>query len=161
MKRSAKDSKTTPAEYWESIDEMLLSDWIKCTNGDPRFARKKVEKDSKEKPEDAENWYRIYDVYIERYGLGKLYERILKVMKKKALLEIKYVKTRDRFLLTLISVQKENLRALMQDNGEGMTMEASLVHLSKWYGHHLRPSETTVTEYKNILKEYGKSNKKA
>lgn len=146
-----------PVEFWESIKDMLLSHWEKCVEeGDYRFARKYVDKESEATEEDLENWFRIYDTYIKRFGLNPKYERILKVIRKKALLELKFVLTRDPFLHTLIAIEKENLKVLRGSGKKGTTIAKSLIPLGKWYGSHLRTSEITVEEYQNIMEEYQK-----
>lgn len=139
----------------------MLNFWIEATSGDYRHARKFVQKDSKETPEDIENWFRLYDEYIKKYGLSEKYNRILKLMKKKALLDLKYIKTRDRFTLMLSEIEGEKIKDLMKDNGRGMTVESSLIPLSKWFGSMIRANEITVTEYQNLIEHYGRSNKAA
>lgn len=137
---------------------MLLSHWLKCVAGDHRYARKNVDVESEETPEDLEAWYCVYDTYISRFGFNPKYERILKAMKKKALLELKWVITRDPFLRTLITIEEEKLKLLRKDDGEGSNVERLLVHLSKWYGQRLRANEITVLEFNLICEEYGKAN---
>ncbi len=79
-------------------------------------------------------------------------------MRKKALLELNFVKTRDRFKLTLIAAQEEKLKGMLNNNGNGMTIEQALIHLSKWLGFRIDTRKTTVVEYFNLLAEYGKAN---
>ncbi len=138
---------------------MLLSNWNECLKGDYRYTRKKVDLESEETDEDKEAWFKIYDGYIEKYGLSDIYTKMLKIMKKKAILELQFVQTRDRFLLTLIGIQEEKLRKIMSRGGKGQSTGQSLVHLSKWYGIHLKPTEITVVEYQDILLEYARHNK--
>jgi len=142
---------------------MLLDSWIEATGGDYRHARKHVEKDSEETPEDVENWFRLYDQYIDKYGLSEKYARILKLMKKKALLDLKFAKTRDRFTQMLSEIEAEKIKNLMKDNGKGMSVEASLIPLSKSLGggRLLKARELTVVEYQNLIEDYARSNKAA
>ena len=140
---------------------MILDNWIECTAGDHKYSRKHVDFESESTEDDTEQWYRIYDGYIEKYGLSDHYNRILKAMKKKALLEIKYVQTRDQFLITLIGIEEEKLKILFQSVGTGMSIEKSLIHLSRWCGYQIKSNQTTVVEYFNILAEYGRSSKTA
>lgn len=84
---------------------------------------------------------------------------MLKTMRKKALLQLKYVETWERFKLTEIDIETERLKNMLTNNGDGMTIEESLIHLSKWLGYRLNVKETTVVEYFNILKQYGKDHK--
>lgn len=140
----------------------MLDHWIKCTEGDLRYVRVKVDRQTDQTDEDFENWCRIYDEYIARYDLTDHYKKILNTMKKLAKLNIRYAKSLlnkkpDRFLENLIGIEEAKLEALMQDNGKGMSIRESLPKLSKLQGYPIRPHETTFIEYKNILAEYGTS----
>jgi len=81
-------------------------------------------------------------------------------MKKKALLEVDYILTRERFKLTEIEMQIANLDAMMVNGGNGMTIEQSLIHLSKWLGSWVNAKEISTKEYFNLMNEYGKENKR-
>ena len=78
-------------------------------------------------------------------------------MWKKALLELGFVETWDQFKLTEIKIEVERLKNMMKNNGDGMTIEQSLIHLSKWLGYHLNTKKITVLEYFNLMAEYGKA----
>ncbi len=85
---------------------------------------------------------------------------MLKAMQKKALLEVEFILTRDRFKLTEIEMQIANLDAMIGNRGNGMTIEQSLVHLSKWMGSWINTKTITTREYFNLMDEYGKENKR-
>lgn len=108
---------------------------------------------------DTEAWTNIYDTYIKEFGLGDMYMKMLEAMKKKALLELDYVITSDRFKLTEIEMQESKLNTMMSNGGNGMTIEQSLIYISKWIGQWINPKQITAREYFNLLKEYGKANK--
>lgn len=146
------------AKHWESIDDFPLFNWIKCNDGDLTFTR--IDKNSGDRKSDQEAWMKLWDQYIKKYGLAKLHERMLQVMKEKALLECDYVITKDRFKLNLIEIEAQRLKDMMANGGEGMTLEESLVHLSRWAGYRLNPKEISVVEYFNMMKQYGKENSK-
>jgi hypothetical protein len=135
---------------------MTLKNWIKCNEDDRRFAQINPNLDKEETEEDAENWTRIYDGYIKKYGLSELYKKMLEAMRKKALLELSFVESWDQFKLTEIKIEVERLKNMMKNNGDGMTIEQSLIHLSKWLGYHLNINKITVVEYFNLMAEYGK-----
>lgn len=82
-------------------------------------------------------------------------------MREKALLECTFVETRDRFKLTEIELKEAELSRALANNGNGMSIEQAVIHLSKWVGYRLDPKEISVAEYFVILDEYGKSNKTA
>jgi hypothetical protein len=122
----------------------------------------RVEANTDQEPteNDVKNWFVIYDQYLKKYGLGKKYKRLLDVMKKKALLELEFILTRERFKITQIEVEEANLKAMLANKGNGMTIEQTLVHLSRWLGYQLNTKKITVAEYFNILDQYGKENTK-
>ncbi len=109
---------------------------------------------------DIEAWQRIYDSYILEYGLSEVYKKLLNAMKKKALLEVDFIITRERFKLTEIEMQIANLDAMMVNKGSGVTIEQSLIHLSKWLGSWINVKTITTREYFNLMEEYGKENKR-
>jgi hypothetical protein len=130
---------------------------MKCNEGDLTYTRK--DRSVGTQDQDQEAWERLYDQYIAKYGLGKLHQRMLKAMQEKAILECEYVQTKDRFKLNLIEIEAQRLKDMMSNGGEGMSMDESLVYLGKWVGYRLDIRTTTVVEYFNMLKHYGKENK--
>ena len=138
---------------------MPLYNWIECNNGNIQYVRIDVNKEDKTNEEDSIIWGKLYDEYIHQFGLSDMYLRLLKVMQKKALLELNYVTTKEKFKLTEIEIEEVKLKGMLTNNGNGLTINESLIHLSKWIGYHLNPKRITVIEYFNILKEYGKENK--
>jgi hypothetical protein len=135
---------------------MPLFNWIECNKGNLQYVRKP---DGKNKRRDVEAWTVIYDAYIQEFGLGKLYDRLLKAMKKKVELQLDYIITGNRFKLTEIEVEKARLESMLSNKGNGMTIEQTLIHLSKWLGSWVNSKNITVREYFNLINEYGKANK--
>lgn len=139
--------------YYVSIDELPLALWVKCTDGDKTVLRKNgvgTEDD------DLEAWNLIYDGYLKLYGLGKLNKRYLKVMQQRALNELDYVITGDRFKLTLVEMEERQLETMLNNGGQNMTVEQSLIHLSKWVGHWLNIKTLTAREYFDLIGEFEK-----
>ena len=75
-------------------------------------------------------------------------------MKKKALEELEYVITGDRFKLTLIEMEQTRLENIIKTAGTGITIEQTLIHLSKWLGQWVKPKEITVKEFFDLQREY-------
>lgn len=119
----------------------------------------RVDKSQGDEQTDALTWCKIYDSYINDYGLGKQYKRLLETMKKKANIELDYIQKRDKFSLTLLEIEQQNLKMLLDNNGSGVSIEESLVHLSKFVGYWLRPKDITTREYFTLLKEVERINK--
>ncbi len=124
------------------------------------YTRKNIDLNYPESESDLKAWENLYNQYLSRYGLGKMYKRLLSIMKEKADLEIKYVLTRERFKLTQIELKEAELKQIIDTNNTGLTVDQALIHLSKWIGYRLDPREITVIEYFTILNEYGKANQK-
>lgn len=143
-------------EYWNSIDEMPLYNWIKCNNGKLEFMRK-----GKGTPkEDLIHFKLIYNEYLKEFGLDKRYKKYLEIQRKKALLQSQYILSGDRFKLTEIEIEDAKLKDLEVHFGDGKSIEVILMHLGMHLGYKLDIKTTTVKEYFIILNEYGKSNKK-
>jgi hypothetical protein len=104
--------------------------------------------------EDVEAWCYLHDQYLTRYGLNKQYKDLLDVLKKKAEIQLDYVRTKDKFSLTLLEIEEENLKIMLSNNGQGVSIEQTLVHLSKFVGYWLRAKEITAGEYFTLLDEY-------
>ena len=142
--------------YFHSIYELPLYNWIKCINGELKFVRT-AENGNDE--EDLKAWEKIYDSYLKEYGLGKLYLKLLKTMQKKAIYECEYILTNERFKLTQIEMVEQNLTAMLNNNGSGVTIEQSLIHISKWLGQWINPKNITAKEYFDLQKEMDRYNK--
>lgn len=135
---------------------MPLFNWIKCNEGKIEFTKISDEGT----PEmDVITWEIIYNDYLKEFGLSETYKRMLNAMKKKALLELDYVITGDRFKLTEVEIEQTRLNSMLQNAGNGMTIEESLIYISKWLGTWLNAKNITVREYFNLLEQYGKANK--
>lgn len=130
---------------------------MKCTDGEVKYTR--VDLDHGDEKRDNEAWFKIYDSYIDEFGLSKQYNKMLNTLKKKATLELDYTIKRDKFLLTLLEIEQQNLKLLLDNNGVGVTINESLVHLSKFVGYWLRPKDITTREYFTLLKEVERINK--
>lgn len=145
------------ANYYKSIDDIPLHNWIKCTGGDLRFVR--IDLNDGNEQNDIEHWEYIFDSYINEFGLSKMHKDMLKALKKKAEIELKYVVTNDRFLLTKLEVEIEKIKVMLNNRGTGITIEQSLVHLSKWIGNWIDSKKITAREYFNLQKEFERTNK--
>ena len=150
----------TSVRRYSSIDSLPLYNWQKCVNGSLKHVRTIVKDEDKDNKEDQEAFEKIYNEYIERFGMGKLYEKWLKIMKKKAVLECDFVITQEQFKITEIQIEEAKIKAMLDNKGEGTSIEKSLIYLGQWLGYRLNIKEVTTLEYFNLLEEYGKANKK-
>lgn len=108
---------------------------------------------------DSKAWEMVYDDYIKINGLGKLYTKLLKTMIKKAKAELDFCISGDRFKLTQADIEEAKIQTMLKNKGNGMTINQTLVHLSKWIGHWLTIKELKTQEYFDLLNEFEKFNK--
>ena len=136
--------------YYTSLSDLPLKNWIAILNGDyiktRRYRRGSI-------IEDALAYETLNDEYISRYGLDKYYLKLLKLLKKKAELEIDYILTGDRRKLTDIEIKEADLRQLIENKGTGLSIEASLIHISKFLGIWVNINTISTLEYYDLLQE--------
>jgi len=147
----------TQGEYWNSIDEMPLYNWIKCNSGKIEYSRKGKKGN---KINDYLHWKKLYDEYLKEFGLDVRYKKYLEAQRKRALLQSDYVITKERFKLTEIEIQSQKIKDLELHFAEGKKIEVILTWLGMFLGYKVDQKTTTVKEYFVILEEYGKANKK-
>lgn len=106
-------------------------------------------------------WDDIYNQFIERFGLSDEFMTDLRDEIKLANLQADYIITGDRYLVTLIKIEKEKKRIADLDVKPPTDLDVILARMSKYYGFKLSSRELTVSEYysyiNNILED-GKTN---
>jgi hypothetical protein len=143
--------------FYELIEDIPLYNWVKINAGDLKYILLDIEsKISDEKINSA--WENLYDDYLVKRGLSAQYKKLLMLMKKKAILECDFIITGELFKLTEIEIEEQKLTELIQKDGVDITVEKTLIYLSKWIGYRLDWKIITLTEYYLILEEYGKAN---
>lgn len=143
--------------YYETINELPLENWIKCTEGDLKYARKELNKGDKDL--DKLYWEMIYDNYIKQQGLGKMMTKLIECMIEKTEAELKFVVSGDRFELTKCEMLEIKLEGMLNNSGSGMSISQCLIHVSKWMGSWINIKTITTKEYFDLLGEFEKSNK--
>ena len=137
--------------YYQSIEDLPIYNWYKCLDGEIKFVRKA---ENGTKTNDLIVWERLHDEYIKEFGLSKVHAKLLKVIKDKALQELEYVITGDRFKLTLIEMEETRLKNMLATAGSSVTVEEMIIHLSKWLGQWIKTKEISVKEFFTLQKEY-------
>ena len=137
--------------YYLSIEDLPIYNWYKCLGGEIKFVRK-AEKGTEQN--DLIAWEQLHDEYIKEFGLSKVHAKILKVIKDKAIQELEYVITGDRFKLTLIEMEETRLRNILNTAGGGVSIEEMLIHMSKWLGQWIKTKEISVKEFFTLQREY-------
>lgn len=150
------DKSCSPDLYFISINELPLDCWVKCTDGDLTQLRKGTKGDPQM---DSIAWEMVYDDYIKKFGLGKLYKKLLEAMIRKAKAELDFCISGNRLKLTTAEIEEQRIETMMRNKGSGMTISQTLIHLSKWIGHWLNIKELKTQEYFDLLSEFEKHNK--
>jgi hypothetical protein len=144
-------------KLYKSINEIPLYNWVQITAGELKYLMKNLDENPSEY--DLQKGYdELFDDYLIKRGLSKSYKKLLELMKKKTLLECEYIITGEIFKLTEIQLAEETLRGEMAKDKIDISVEKSLVFLSKWIGYRLDWKVVTLSEYYLIMEEYGKAN---
>lgn len=139
-------------KYYKGIDVIPLENWIECMDGNIQYCRVNINNGNAQS--DAIEWELIYDDYLKRYGLNKMYKKLLNQIKQKALLECEYVITGDRFKLTQIEIENSKLETMLKNAGQGIDIRESLIYISKWMGQWINPKTITALDFFNLQKQY-------
>ncbi len=145
--------------YYTHISDIPLVRWLQCQAGDLSFCRKEQSRSQQNEELDNYFWEQTYDTYINEYGLNKTYKRMLETMKKKALADLEYCITGDRTQLTFAELEESQLKSLLDNKGNAMTIEKTLIHLSKWIGYWIEAGKITAKQYFDLLGEFENYNK--
>lgn len=143
-------------QSYSTIDDFPLYNWEKCQSGDMRY----VNRDAKSTKFDEIIWLKLYNEYLERFGIGEGLEYFLKLKIHLVKLRLQFIQTNDLFLLNQIKVAEAQMISADPSKLQGMTTQQCLVHLSKWMGTIVRAKEITIVEFKEMFEEYARSSKK-
>lgn len=150
--RTLKKSK----QSYSTIDDFPLYNWEKCQSGDMRY----VNRDAKSTKFDEIIWLKLYNEYLERFGIGEGLEYFLKLKIHLVKLRLQFIQTNDLFLLNQIKVAEAQMISADPSKLQGMTTQQCLVHLSKWMGAIVKAKDITIVEFKEMFEEYARSSKK-
>jgi len=135
---------------------MPLYNWQECEKGNIKF----VNKDHVSRKNDIEIWSILYNQYLERFGLGVDFSEIIRLKRKLIALRCSYIINGNKKILNQIAIDEANLLKLEGLSVNGLTMDETLVYLSKWLGYRLDKKVITIVEYKTLVDEYGRAHKK-
>jgi ribosome maturation protein Sdo1 len=133
-----------------------LHDWLKCANGEIQYVRHEVRPTFNEK--DIQAWDKIHDEYIKLFGVQPVYENYLQKSVELAKVQADYIISSDKYLLNVIRIMEHDIERIKSKMGNGISTEAVLVHLGKWYGKVLDSTKITAKFYFSLLKEYERAN---
>lgn len=136
---------------------MPLFNWLKCTDGLFQYARID-NKNNVIKQSDVIAWEKIYDNYLDVFGLNDAYKKLLKNRSIIAQTQCDFIVTKQAKLFNVIRTYEAENKKLESMMKVGMTTEQVLVHLSKMQHQHINTKEITVAYYKALIKEYERNN---
>jgi hypothetical protein len=120
---------------------------------------KYVRFDEKEDTKNVEIFEKVYSDYVDKFGIDNKFKQQIELIKKIAILQCEYLISKNRFKLTQIEVENTKLEAIKKETGVGMTLQQTLIYLSKWLGYRLDWKQVSVSEYYTILNESSKQAK--
>jgi len=135
---------------------MILWNWDECLKGEIRW----INKDGVSTDKDFERFEDINDQYIQRYDLRDETITYLKIKMALIQLRLMYIETGDRMLLNQIEIETENLKTADPSNIEGMTIDQCLAWLRTQMPSWINKKLITVVEFRDLMDEYGRRNKK-
>jgi len=141
-------------KYYNSIEDMPIYNWHKCMNGDYYYVR--IDCKQVDLPECEKRFKKIYESYFDIFGIDKRYKEQIDIIKKIALLQCDYLIGRDEFKLTQIEVENAKLEMFKKETSNNVTLQTTLIYLSKWLGYRLDWKEVSVYEYYTLLEESSK-----
>ena len=146
----------TPEKFYLSLDELPLYNWDKCTEGELKY----VTRDGKSTEHDGVVWVQLYNEYLNKFDISLDFDEYLKACILLTELRCAFIESGDDSILNQIAIEELTLARLDPSKHEGMSTGECLVHLSKWLGYHLKAKEITIVEFKNLMLEYVRVNKK-
>lgn len=138
-------------DYYNDIDELPWWNWKRCQKGQIQYTRKDVNKGNKNK--DNEKWEKLYDSYLEEFGLGQDYAYYFELKTEKAMLECRMVYEEAPFLQNRINVLEMKIQEILE-KGAKQGDDKVIVYLSKWMGSIINEKTTSVKMVYQMLQAY-------
>lgn len=154
FKRSS--AKEIDSQCFNTLDELPIFNWWQLNSGKLEYLFKKLRQPSKkEKTQLIKLFKKISSDYIDRYGITREFKFILNKQREIALYKLKYVKTEDAMLLTMIQIAEEQLKERTGDGEKGDFYETKSA-IETQLGFRIDPKTTTVAEYQGYIKQIQK-----
>lgn len=141
-------------KFYDSVEDMPLFNWHKCINGDYYYVR--IDEKQVELVECEKAFKVVYASYMEKFGIDKRFKEQIEIIKKIALLQCDYLISKDQFKITQIEVENAKLEMFKTDTSNNITLQTTLIYLSKWLGYRLDWKVVSVYEYYTLLEESSK-----
>jgi hypothetical protein len=139
---------------YETIDELPIKLWFDVhKTGNYGLLLKDIrEVNTEELKQLFETWEKIYNQYIERFGLSPEFLEDLELQMEIAKEKAEFIITGQRHLRTMYRIKEEELASNQKGTQEPLELEALLAKMSKHYGFKLNSQELTTAQYYGYLK---------
>ena len=149
---------TTSKSCYDSIDELPVWNWDKVINtGDLKWLVKGKGKVSDRVLSDS--WDGIQQQLLDHYGYEFEHENYLQLMKRKAIKELEYLETKNKFLLNEIKRLEADIKGLTPEDGARVNIMGIMLQIGKYLGFKVDAKTFTVREYKEVLNEIKKQSR--
>jgi hypothetical protein len=148
-----KSKKELELDCYNSIDELPIKIWfdIHKTVNFKKLLKSGECKNEKTYIKLFELWQKLYNEFIERFGLSDEFLSDLQIEIKIANLQADLIITKQKHLNTLIKIEQEKMRINNFEISEPADIESILAKMSKYYGFKLSSRELTTAEYYSYL----------
>lgn len=147
--------------YYKSLDELPIYNWrmISEKNDISFLLRKKKNINEKEKEFLKNEFEKIYDSFIDTFGISDSYRKHLYLTRDITVLKARLVLEEDLSLLTEIEIAELELREL-SSSGENSksTFNEVKAYVEKYMGFRINQYETSVSDYYSYISLMKKDN---
>lgn len=137
--------------YCKGFDSIILFNWWKIQEGEYKYTRLDLNDGNDELDDEA--YCIINDEYLEEFGLGDDFERVLELRTQIALLQCDFVINDDNYLRNKIRTLQNELKEIMERPID-FDRDAVLIQLEKWMGFKLDEKEIKARKFYKIVNEY-------
>lgn len=142
-------------KHYTAIDEMPIYNWRKINEtNDLRwlFPEGKGMITPKKKTLLSEAWEKIFDSFIDTFGISKDFRRVLELRREIIVLKSKSLIYGDKSLNTMIKILNIELERLLKNTEAGVkTFSEVKGYIEKFMGFQLNERTTTVLDYYTYL----------
>lgn len=134
--------------YYKSIDDLPLINWIKINSGELNFCRRSLSKGSKSNDEKYSDL--IKDEYYKEFGLSTDFIYLIELQQQLAEARLDWIITEDNFIKNKIAMLESEIEDLI-NRKEGGDIGKTIIGLSKWIGYRIDKNIVTVREFHNMI----------
>lgn len=141
--------------YYKSIDELPVKIWFDIFESSDlrKLLIDKVDINVKIFNELESAWEKMFNEWIERFDFSEEYKEHLDHKIKIAELQADFIISGDKYLKTMIRIEKEVLKSEQPTETKPFELESVMWKMSKFYGFKLNSRELTVVEYYSAINE--------